>query len=68
MPRETTEESGMAKGARRATKAVPGFRSRGTGRWTDRCKVTAVLGSGADKIVGAVRPGVRPTSGLTINR
>ena len=68
MPRETTEESGMAKGARRATKAVPGFRSRGTGRWPARCKVTAVLGSGADKIVGAVRPGVRPTSGLTINR
>ena len=32
MSRETKEESGIAKGARRATEAGPDFRSRGKGR------------------------------------
>ena len=43
MSRETKEESGIAKGARRATEAGSDFRSRGTGRWSARRKVTVVL-------------------------
>ena len=43
MSRETKEESGIAKGARRATEAGPDFRSRGKGRWSARRKVTVVL-------------------------
>ena len=43
MSRETKVESGIAKGARRATEAAPDFRSRGKGRWSARRKVTVVL-------------------------
>ena len=44
MSRETKEESGIAKGARRATEAGPDFRSRGKGRWSARRKVNGSAG------------------------